>query len=98
MKHDDDPKLSKSFDLLYKGLEITSGAQREHNPEKLKQNIAQKGINPKNMEFYTQFFEYGCPPHGGFGIGLTRLLARMLDLPSVKDTTFLFRGPDRLAP
>jgi aspartyl-tRNA synthetase len=98
MKHDDDAKLTKSFDLLYKGLEITSGAQREHNPEKLKQNMIAKGINPKDMDFYVQFFEYGCPPHGGIGFGLARFFARLLDLPSIKDAIFLFRGPDRLAP
>ena len=98
MKDETDPKLTKSFDLLYKGLEIFSGAQREHNPEKLKQNMMQKGIDPKSMEFYTQFFEYGCPPHGGIGMGLARFFARLLDLPQIRDVVFLFRGPDRLAP
>lgn len=98
MKHDDGSDLSKSFDLLYKGVEITSGAQREHRAEILKGQIAEKGIDPKNMEFYTQFFEYGCPPHGGFGLGLTRFLVRLFELPTVKEVTFLFRGPDRIAP
>jgi aspartyl-tRNA synthetase len=97
-KHDDNPLLCKSFDLLYKGLEITSGAKREHNPEKLRENMRAKGIDPKTMEFYIQFFEYGVPPHGGIGFGLGRFFARLLDLPALRDATFLFRGPDRLMP
>ena len=98
MRHADSPNLCKSFDLLYKGLEVTSGAQREHNPEKLRQNMRDKGINPDHYEGYTQFFEYGCPPHGGIGFGLGRFFARLLDLPALRDTTFQFRGPDRMAP
>ena len=98
MKHENDPKLSKSFDLLYKGVEVNSGAQREHHPDKLRDNLRAKGIDPSTMEFYIQFFEYGCPPHGGFGMGLARFVSRMLDLPTIRDATFLFRGPDRLAP
>jgi len=97
-KHDDNPLLCKSFDLLYKGLEITSGAKREHNPDKLRENMRAKGIDPKGMEFYIQFFEYGVPPHGGIGFGLGRFFARLLDLPALRDATFLFRGPDRLMP
>ena len=91
-------KLTHGFDLLYKGVELTSGGQREHSPEELRKNLVDKGINPKDMEFYIQFFEYGCPPHGGFALGLARLFARILGLPNVKDTTFLFRGPTRLSP
>jgi aspartyl-tRNA synthetase len=97
-RHEGDAKLSKSFDLLYKGVEITSGAQREHNAEKLVDNIKAKGIDVESLRSYVQFFEYGCPPHGGFAIGLARLFARYFDLPSVKDAVFLFRGPDRLTP
>jgi len=98
MKHEDNPMLTKSFDLLYKGQELNSGAMREHSPEKLRQNMRDKGINPADMEFYVQFFEYGCPPHGGIGFGLGRFFARLLDLPALRDVTFLFRGPDRLQP
>lgn len=94
----DDGELSKSFDLLYKGLEITSGAQREHRYDVLKEQLEEKGIDPESMEYYSQFFKYGCPPHGGFGFGPTRFLKTLFDLPSVKDVTFLFRGPDRMAP
>lgn len=98
MKREDNPLLTKSFDLLYKGVEVTSGAQREHRPEQLKAQIAEKGIDPANMQFYTQFFEYGCPPHGGYGFGITRFMMRALEVASVKEVTFLYRGPSRLAP
>jgi len=95
---DEDKKITHGFDLLYKGLELTSGGQREHNPEKLRANMIEKGMNPDDMKFYVDFFEYGCPPHGGYALGIARFVARMLDLPNVKETTFLFRGPDRLNP
>ena len=98
MRHEDDPKLTKSFDLLYRGVEISSGAQREHNVEKLIQNIRDKGIDPASLQSYIRFFEYGCPPHGGFSIGLARFFAKYFGVPSVKDVVYLFRGPDRLAP
>lgn len=98
MRDEEDPKLSKSFDLLFRGVEITSGAQREHNPEKLRQNMIDKGLKPENLQTYISFFEYGCPPHGGFALGFGRFFAKLLETQSVKDVIFLFRGPDRLAP
>lgn len=98
MKCEDDPTLTKSYDLLWKDQEITSGAQREHRPDILSAQIAEKGINPENMSNYIDFFRYGCPPHGGYAIGLARFLAKLLNLSSVKEATFLFRGPNRLLP
>lgn len=98
MKCDDNSGLSKSYDLLWKDVEITSGAQREHRPANLRENIAEKGINPDNMQFYIDFFRYGCPPHGGFAIGMARLIAKLLNLSSIKESTFIFRGPTRLLP
>lgn len=98
MKNTDDPTYSRSYDLLWKDVEITSGAQREHRPDVLSAQIAEKGINPEVMKSYIEFFEYGCPPHGGFGLGLARLLAKMLNLPNIKEATFLFRGPNRILP
>jgi len=97
-RHDNDKKITHGFDLLYKGVELTSGGMREHNPEKLRVNMIEKGINPDDMQFYVDFFEYGCVPHGGYALGIARLVSRMLDLPNIKETTFLFRGPDRLNP
>lgn len=97
-KHEDNPELTKTYDLLFKGCEITSGAQREHRYEVLKEQIRENGIAPENMSQYLEFFKYGAPTHGGFALGITRVLFRLFDLPSVKDVTFLFRGPDRLLP
>ena len=98
MKNEDDATYSKSYDLLWKDVEITSGAQREHRPDVLAAQIAEKGINPEAMKSYIEFFEYGCPPHGGLGMGLARLLAKMLNLSNIKEASFLFRGPNRILP
>jgi aspartyl-tRNA synthetase len=98
MRHDDALGLTKSFDLLWKGVEITTGAQREHRYEKLLSQAQQKGLRPEELEFYLNFFRYGCPPHGGFGLGLTRLLMLMLSAANVREVTYLFRGPNRLSP
>ena len=78
MRHEDDPALSKSFDLLYRGLEITSGAQREHRYDQLKKQILEKGFDKKPFESYLNFFKYGCPPHGGFAPGPSRLLMKIM--------------------
>lgn len=98
MRFDDNNKLSKSFDLLWKDVEITSGAQREHRPDHLAENLSDKGIKPENMQFYIDFFKYGCPAHGGYAIGIARLIAKLLNLPNIKESTFLFRGPNRIMP
>ena len=92
---DENGKL-QGYDLIWRGTEITSGAQREHRYEELAKNAKEKGLG-KDVEFYLQFFKYGCPPHGGFGIGLDRLVMLLLGL-SIKETQFLFRGPNRLNP
>lgn len=98
MRHADRPNVTKSFDLLWKGLEITSGAQREHRPEILEQQIKEKGYDLEPLRDYVNFFRYGCPPHGGMGVGLTRLLMILLNQESVRDVTYLYRGPRRLTP
>jgi aspartyl-tRNA synthetase len=92
------PELTKSFDLLWKGLEITTGAQREHRYDVLSAQAAEKGLGTEPMQSYMNIFRFGCPPHGGFGMGLARILVAMLDLPSIREATFLFRGPNRLEP
>lgn len=98
MAKEDEPEYSKSYDLYFKDVEITSGAQREHRPDILKKQIIDKGIDPSPMQDYINFFKNGCPPHGGFGLGLDRLLMLLLDLPSLKEAMYIFRGPDRLTP
>ena len=98
MRHDDNPELTKSFDLLWKGLEVTTGAQREHRYEVLRQQAIEGNINLENIRFYLDFFKYGCPPHGGYGFGLTRMLMILLNQPNVREVTYLYRGPNRLTP
>jgi nondiscriminating aspartyl-tRNA synthetase len=92
------PDLTCSFDLLWKGLEVTTGAQREHRYDVLAAQAADKGMNLGPMDYYVNSFRYGCPPHGGFGMGLNRMLMVLLGLDSIRDATFLFRGPNRLTP
>lgn len=89
--------ILQGYDLIWKGVEITSGAQREHRYAELKAVAEEKGLG-KDVEFYLNFFKNGCPPHGGFAIGLDRFILNMLELPSIKEVQFLFRGPDRLTP
>jgi aspartyl-tRNA synthetase len=98
LRPDGEPQLTASFDLLWQGLEITTGAQREHRYDVLLAQLAEKGLDPAPMRWYLDCFRYGCPPHGGFGLGLGRLLMILLGLSSIRDATFLFRGPNRLTP
>lgn len=89
--------IPQGYDLIWKGVEITTGAQREHRYDILKSQAEEKGLD-KDVEFYLKFFQYGCPPHGGFGLGLDRITMNLLELESIKESMFLFRGPDRLTP
>lgn len=95
---DEQTGLTKGFDLLYKGVEITTGAQREHRYDVLVKQAAEKGLTEESLADYLRFFKYGCPPHGGVGIGPARIIAQILDLPSVKEATFLPRDVKRLRP
>ncbi|GHH82308.1 aspartate--tRNA(Asn) ligase [Kitasatospora indigofera] len=90
--------LTLSFDLLWKGLEITTGAQREHRYDVLLDQAAEKGMGTDSLRDYLNCFRYGCPPHGGLGMGLGRVLMVLLGLDSIREATFLFRGPNRLTP
>ncbi len=98
MRHSDNPGLTKSFDLIASGTEIVTGAQREHRYPVLLEQAREKGLSPESIQFYLDFFRYGCPPHGGYGMGLSRLLMVMLDLPNIREAVYLFRGPNRLHP
>lgn len=95
---DDSTGLTKGFDLLYKGVEITTGAQREHRIERLLTQAAEKGLTEEGLSDYLSFFRYGVPPHGGVGIGPARIVAQILGLSSVKEATFLPRDVKRLRP
>ena len=92
----DEHGVPMGYDLIWRGCEITTGAVREHRYEVLKRQAEEKGL-AKDVEFYLQFFRYGCPPHGGFGLGVDRLTMLFLGL-SIKEAEFLFRGPNRLTP
>lgn len=98
MRDADNPQLTKSYDLIYRGTEISTGAQREHRIEVLEAQAVEKGMDPAELSFYLDFFRYGVPPHGGFGMGLNRVLMLMLQQSSIREVTYLFRGPNRLLP
>ncbi|MFB2596297.1 aspartate--tRNA(Asn) ligase [Herbiconiux sp. P17] len=98
MRHADDAGLTNSYDLIYNGVEISTGAQREHRIEVLIEQAREKGLDPEELEFYLDFFRYGVPPHGGFGMGLSRVLMLMLHQTNLREVVYLFRGPTRLLP
>ncbi|WP_022877891.1 aspartate--tRNA(Asn) ligase [Microbacterium sp. B19] len=95
---DDETGLTKSYDLLFNGTEITTGAQREHRIDVLEAQALEKGLSLEGLAHYLDFFRFGVPPHGGFGMGLARVLMLMLGESSIREVTYLFRGPTRLAP
>ena len=88
--------VPQGYDLIWRGCEITTGAQREHRYEVLKAQAEEKGLK-KDVEFYLEFFRYGAPTHGGFGLGVDRLTMLLLGL-TIKEAMFIFRGPDRVTP
>ncbi len=92
----DENGVLQGYDLIWRGTEITSGAQREHRYNELVKNAKEKGLG-EDVKFYLQFFKYGCPPHGGFAIGVDRLTMLLLGL-TIKNTQFVFRGPNRIEP
>lgn len=94
----DENGTTKSFDLIYKGIEITTGAQREHRIDVLKKQAEIKEIPLKSLDFYFEFFKYGVPPHGGYGFGLNRFLMKLFNIDNIRDVTFLYRGPNRVNP
>lgn len=92
----DERGIPQGYDLIWRGVEITTGAQREHRYEVLKKQAKEKGLD-EDVKFYLEFFRYGCPPHGGFGLGVDRLTMLLLGL-HIKEAMFIFRGPNRLNP
>ncbi|MBW3548250.1 MAG: aspartate--tRNA(Asn) ligase [Actinobacteria bacterium] len=98
MRTEDGSGLTRSFDLLWKGLEVTTGAQREHRYDRLVGQARDRGVALEPIDYFLDCFRFGCPPHGGFGFGLTRMLMCLLGRRDVRDVTFLHRGRDRLRP
>ncbi|MBS4196692.1 aspartate--tRNA(Asn) ligase [Lederbergia citri] len=98
MPNKDNPMVTDSFDLLYKGLEITSGAQRIHEYNLLIASFEEKGLQVEDFQSYINTFRYGCPPHGGFAIGLERLVYKFLELSNVREASAFPRDCTRLIP
>ena len=92
----DEHGMPLGYDLIWRGTEITTGAQREHRYAQLRKQADEKGLG-EDVKFYMDFFRYGCPPHGGFGLGVDRLTMLLLGIP-IKEVMFLFRGPNRVTP
>jgi len=91
-----DPGYTKSFDLLFRGVEITTGGQRVHNYDTMIEKIKEKGLDPESFSFYLQAFKYGIPPHGGWGMGLERLTAKFCGVKNVKEATLFPRDINRI--
>jgi nondiscriminating aspartyl-tRNA synthetase len=98
MRHENDNDRAKRADLIYRGIEVTTLAQREHRIEILEKQALEKKMSLEVLKDYLNFFRYGCPPHGGGGIGPGRFIMRMLDLPNVREATYLPRDVKRLNP
>lgn len=103
MRSDAAPPTTRSFDLLLRGIEITTGDQPEHRYDVLRAQADRSGIDPAERAryldpYYLEMFRYGCPPHGGAGIGVSRFLMALLGQPSIRETTLVFRGPGRVVP
>jgi aspartyl-tRNA synthetase len=98
MKVDSEPEHARSVDLMYKGLELSSGGQREHRHDKIISQIREKGMDEAGLKWFTEPFRYGVPPHGGFSFGLERFTAYILGIENVKEAALFPRDPDRLQP
>lgn len=90
--------ISVSADLIYKGVELVTCAQREESYEKLCEQLKEKGLHQEGLQWYLDCFRYGMPPHGGWGMGVARFIKQLLELSSLREATFLFRGPTRIMP
>jgi aspartyl-tRNA synthetase len=95
---EEDEYQSRRFDFIYKGLELASGGQREHDMERLMDAVEEEGIDPEDISFYLESFKYGMPPHGGYGLGLDRLVQKVAELDNVQEAILFPRTPDRLEP
>ncbi|MBI4176223.1 MAG: aspartate--tRNA(Asn) ligase, partial [Candidatus Aenigmarchaeota archaeon] len=88
----------RSIDLVYKGLEQSSGGQREHRYEKLMEQMKIKKMNPANLEWFTKFFQFGSPPMGGFCLGIERFTQQLLDIKNIREAVLFPRTPERFLP
>jgi len=95
---DDDPTLSRSFDLQYGYLELSSGGRRLHDPEQLKSRLREQDLDPASFEEHLKTFGWGMPPHSGWGMGLDRLMTVLVGIDNVREVVLYPRDPDRLKP
>ena len=95
---DDEPTLSRSFDLQYGYLELSSGGRRLHNPEQLKSRLKEQNLDPTSFEEHLKTFGWGMPPHSGWGLGLDRLMTVLIGIDNVREVVLYPRDPDRLRP
>lgn len=98
MRYDDDPLWARSTDLIFRGIEMSSGGQREHRHGKIMEQARLKGMKLSSVEWFSDFFKYGVPPHGGFALGIERLTMQLLGLDNVREATLFPRDTDRLTP
>ncbi|WP_135611964.1 aspartate--tRNA(Asn) ligase [Methanococcoides sp. AM1] len=98
MPYENDPLISKSFDMMHRTMELSSGAQRIHLHDMLKERIESQGLNPDGFDFYLRAFKYGMPPHSGWGVGCERLVMTMLGVENIRDTVLFPRDRKRLSP
>lgn len=98
MPYEDNPKICKAYDLIYKGLEIASGAQRIHLPELLEKQAIAKGMDPKSLASYINAFNYGAPPHAGWSMGLDRITMQVCGLDNIREAIMFPRDKQRLRP
>ncbi|MEM5879438.1 MAG: aspartate--tRNA(Asn) ligase [Candidatus Aenigmatarchaeota archaeon] len=98
MRDDEEPKWARSVDLVFKGMEMSSGGQREHRHEKIIQQVKEKGMNLEHVKWFTEHFKYGAPPHGGFCLGLERFTMQLLDIGNIKEAVLFPRYVTRILP
>lgn len=98
MRVDEDPTWARSVDLILRGVELSSGGQREHRYEKIMAQISEKGVPAEGLRWFTDAFKFGVPPHGGFALGIERLTASLLNLSNLREAALFPRAPERLLP
>ena len=98
MPIEDNPEYTRSFDLLFRGLEITTGGQRIHDYQMLVEAFKNRDLNPADFDYYIDTFAYGMPPHGGLAIGLERLTAQILGLGNIREASIFPRDRNRIIP
>ncbi|MEM0146950.1 MAG: aspartate--tRNA(Asn) ligase [Candidatus Micrarchaeaceae archaeon] len=98
MRYDDDPEYARSVDLEYKGMELSSGGQREHRYNKIIEQAKEKGVSLESIAWFAKFFKYGAPPHGGFSIGLERIVMQLLNMPNILEVPAFPRTSERVVP